>query len=85
MIIYLMSGSYEIYSIKTIQCFPEPYESFDESLEVELDLSDYRTNANMKGSTYINTSMLTSRTDLADLNTEPDDLGVDKLKTVFFI
>ena len=39
----------------------------------------------MKGSTYINTSMLTSRTDLADLNTEPDDLGVDKLKTVFFI
>lgn len=68
-----------------IQCFPEPYESFDESLKVELDLSNNGTSTNMKGATFINTSMLTSRTDLADLKTEADDLGVDKLQTVFFL
>ena len=50
--------------------------------KVELDLTNYGTKADLKGATGIDTFILVSKTDLADLKTMADKLDVNKLKTV---
>ena len=64
------------------QYFPQPYKCSVENVKVELGLSNYGTKTDLKGAVGIDTSMLTSNTDLASLKTKVDNLGVGKLKNV---
>ena len=49
--------------------------------KVELNLYNYATKGDQKGATDIDTSTLTSKTDLGSLKTKVDSLDVDKIKT----
>ena len=51
-------------------------------MKVELYLSDYATKTDLKLATGINTSDFAKKTDLADLNSDVDQLNIDKLKNV---
>ena len=51
-------------------------------MKVELDLSHYVRRASLKGATGVDTSTLVSKTDLACLKTNLDNLDIDKLSTV---
>ena len=63
------------------QYFP-PYGSSSESIKVELDLSSYATKKDIKDITQIDASGFASKTNLAALKTEVDNIDTDKLKTV---
>ena len=47
--------------IKMSEYFPKPYEPFDGDISVKLDLSNYATNANLKGETEVDTSNLVGK------------------------
>ena len=49
---------------------------------MELDLCNCTSKTNLKGGTGIDTTELTSITDLTSLKTKVDDLDIDELKTV---
>ena len=61
--------------------FPEP-KSLAGRVKVELDLSNYATNANLKNATSVDTSKFAKKVDLANLKSNVDKLGIDKLKNV---
>lgn len=63
------------------QNFAEPYERSGGKIKSKLDLSNYFTKANSKGTTDIDMSTLTSKTDLAVLKSKVDGLDVDKPMT----
>ena len=67
---------------KTNQYFPKPYESYTGNVEVDLDLFDYVTKANLKRAAKVDTSNLAERSDLASLTAEVDKIDTDKRKTV---
>ena len=67
---------------KTSQYFRKPYRSFKGNVKVDLDLSSYATKADLKNATGVDTSKLASKSDLASLKAEVDQIDVDKLKTV---
>ena len=49
---------------------------------MELDLSNYATNADLKNSTGADTSDLVKNTDLTNLKLDADKLDIDKLNNV---
>ena len=59
------------------QYFP-PYKNFGGSIKVKLDLSSYAK----KNVTHVDVNSFASKTNLASLKTEVDEIDVDKLKTV---
>ena len=61
--------------------FREP-KSFERSMKVELDLSNYATKLDLKNATGVDTSRFAKKTDLANLNSNSDKLDIDKLKNV---
>ena len=63
-------------------CFPKPYRNFGGNINVEVDLSNYATKADLKNATGVDTSKLTGKPDLASLKVEIDQIDVDKLKPV---
>ena len=63
------------------QNFP-PYRSSGRSIKVELDLSNYATETDLKNVTHVDVSSFTSKTNLASIKTEVDKIDIDKLKTV---
>ena len=52
------------------------------NVKVELDLKSYATKEELKNITYVDTSSLALKTNLASLKTEVDKLDIPKLKTV---
>ena len=62
--------------------FPKPYDCFGENVKVELDLSNYATKTDLKRATETDTSNLSSKLNLANLNTEVHKIDEDKLKTI---
>ena len=64
------------------QYFPKPYRAFERKVKVELYLSSYATKADLKNATGIDTSKLTTKSDLVSLKAEVDKLDTEKLKTV---
>ena len=54
------------------QYFPKPYEPFGGDINVEVDLSNYATKADIKNGTGIDTSKLAAKSDLASLKAETD-------------
>ena len=63
------------------QYFP-PYNNSSKNIKVELDLSNYATEDDVKNVTHTDVSSFASKTNLAALKTEVDKIDVDKLKTV---
>ena len=59
-----------------------PYRSYGGGITVELDLSNYATKTDLKNVTHVDVSSFSSKTNLASLKTEVDQLDIDKLKVV---
>ena len=59
-----------------------PYKSSSSNIKVELDLTNYATKTDLKNITHIDVSSFASKTNLAALKTEVDEIDVNKLKTV---
>ena len=64
------------------QYFPKPYEPFRGDINVKVDLSNYATKADIKNISQVDTSSFALKTNLANLKTEVDKLGIDKLVPV---
>ena len=64
------------------QYFPKRYTRFGGNVKVELDLSNYATKTDLKGTTGIGTSNLSLKSSSAKLKAEVDKRDLDKLKTV---
>ena len=62
--------------------FPESYEPFGGDINVKFDLSNYATKSDLKNVTHVDTSSFSSKTNLAILKTEFDELDIDKLVPV---
>ena len=67
------------------QYFPKTYEHSCGNLKVEFDLSNHAKVADLKGATGVNTIMLASKTDLANLKTNADNSDEYKFKTAIFL
>ena len=61
--------------------FP-PYNNSSKNIKVELDLSNYATEDDVKNITHVDASSYASKTNLAALNTEVDKIDIEKLKKV---
>ena len=61
--------------------FPIP-NSLGANVKVELDLSYYATETDLKNETGFDTSSFAKKTDLASLKSDVDKLDIDKLKNV---
>ena len=59
-----------------------PYKNNSNSINVELDLTNYATKTDLKNITHTDVSSFASKTNLAALKTEVDKINTDKLKTV---
>ena len=57
------------------------YNNSKEKIKVELDLSNYTTKDDVNNITHVDVSSFASKTNLAALKTEVDNLDTDKLKT----
>ena len=64
------------------QYFPKPYEPFGGDINVQVDLSNYATKTGLKIVSHADTSSFELKTNLANLKTEFDKLGIDKLLPV---
>ena len=60
------------------QYFPTP-SSHKENIKVEIDLSNYATKKDINDITHVDTSNFALKANLANLKTEVDKLGIDKL------
>ena len=62
--------------------FPKLHGPFGGDIKVKVDLSNYATKSDIKNISIADTSIFALKTDLANLKTEVDKLGTDKLKPV---
>ena len=62
------------------QYYP-PYRSSSNNIKVKLDLVNYATKNDLKNITHVDVSSFASKTNLAALKTEVDNIDADKLKT----
>ena len=82
MIIPLIAGLIKNTLYKMSQYLPKPYETFGADVNVKVDLSNYATKGDLKNAAGIDTSQLASKSDLASLKAEVDEIDVEKLKAV---
>ena len=61
------------------QYFPKPYESFSGDINVEVNVLNYATKADIKNISHVDTSGFALKTNLANLKNEVDKLDIDKL------
>ena len=61
------------------QYFPKPFINFGGHINVEVDLSNYATKADIKNISHADTSSFALKINLANLKTEVDKLDIDKL------
>ena len=66
------------YYIKISQYFPKPYQPFGGDINVEIDLSNYATKADIENISQVDTPSFALKTNLANLKTEVDELDIDK-------
>ena len=58
-----------------------PYKSSSNNVKVELDLTNYAAKNDLKNITHVDVSSFASKTKLAALKAEVDQIDTDKLKT----
>ena len=63
------------------QYFP-PYRSSGRNIKVELDLSSYATETDLKNVTHVDVSSFASKINLASIKTEVEKSDIDKLTPV---
>ena len=63
------------------QYFP-PYRSHGGDIKVEVDLNNYATKTDLKNVALVDVSSFASKTNLASLKTQVDEIDVGKLRTV---
>ena len=80
MIVHLIIGSIKDI-VQRNEYFPEP-KSLGGKVKVELDLSNYATEADLKNVTGGDTSSFAKKVDSANLRSHVDKLDIDKLKNV---
>ena len=68
----------QFHCIKMSQYFPKPYEPFGGDINVKFDVSNYATKADIENISHVNTSSFSLKTNLASLETEVDNLYIDK-------
>ena len=68
--------------IKISQYFPKPFRNFGGNINVNVDLSNYATKTDLKNVTHVDTSGFALKKNWANLKTEVDKLGNDKLAPV---
>ena len=59
--------------------FPKSFRSFRRNINLKVDLSNYATKTDVKNISHVDTSSFALKTNLANLKTEVDKLGIDKL------
>ena len=64
------------------QYFPKPYDPFSGDINVKVDLSNYEKKADIKNISRVDTSSFALKANLANLKTEVEKLGIDKLVPV---
>ena len=64
------------------QYLPKRYEPFGGDINVKVDISNYATKADIKNISHVDTPSFALKTNLANLKTEVDKLGIDKLVPV---
>ena len=64
-----------------MEYFPES-KSSGVKLKVELDLSNYATQTDLKNATVVDTLSFAKKVDLASLKSDVDQLDIDQLKNV---
>ena len=64
------------------QYFPKPFRSFQENINIKVDLSNYATKTHLKNVTHVDTLSFALKTNLASLKTEVDKVDIDKLAPV---
>ena len=64
------------------QYFSKPYEPFGGGINVEVDLSNYATKADLKNVTHVDVTSFALKSILASLKTEGDKLNIAKLSPV---
>ena len=64
------------------QYFPKPHEPFGGDINVEVDLSNYATETDIKKILHADTSSFALKSNLASLKTEVDKLDIDELVPV---
>ena len=82
MIILLIAGLIKKTYYKMSQYFPKPYKPFAGDINVNVDLSNYVTKADIKNISHADTSNFALKTNLADLKTKVDKLDIDKVVPV---
>ena len=60
--------------------FPDPYTRSKSKIKVELDLSNYVTNSDLRNVTDVDTSQFAKRTDLTSSKSDVNKLDIDKLE-----
>ena len=61
------------------QYFPKPFRSFGRNINVKVGLSNYATKTDLKIVTHVDTSSFALKANLANLKTEVNKLGINKL------
>ena len=64
--------------------FPKSFRSFARNINVKVDLSNYAKKTDLKTATHLDTSSFALKVNLANLKTEVDKLGIEKLAPVPF-
>ena len=64
------------------QYFPKPFRRLGGNINVKNDLYNYATKTDFKNVTHVDTSSYALKTNLANLKTEVDKLGINKLTPV---
>ena len=64
------------------QYLPKQFRSFEGSINVKIDLSNYATEIDLKNVTHVYTSCFALKTNLASLKAEVDKIDIDKLLPV---
>ena len=82
MIILLIAGLIKKTYYKMSQYFPKPYKPFGGDINVNVDLSNYVTKADIKNISHADTSNFALKTNLADLKTKVDKIDIDKVVPV---
>ena len=70
--------------IKINQSFPKPFRSFGGNINVNVDLSNYATKADIKNISQFDTSGFALKTNLANIKSVVDKLDIDELVPVNF-
>ena len=67
------------YFIKMSQYIPKPSKSYEENLNVKVDLSNYAAKTDLKNVTHVEALRFALKRNLASLKTEENKLNIDKL------